>query len=122
MRKRLYDKYVKFLLAIFIFTSTLAFSLPKEGEELATLDTLIGASERKLAVCKELRTLIAAFQLQQDQFHAGEQTKELAIQMVQTASRILHLAKEQELLYLFSPFFIEELNLFAGIAKKRASP
>jgi len=112
-------KFKNLLFLIFVFTA--AFSLPKEGEELATLDVIIGASERKLTVCKELRTLIAAFHAQQDQFHAGEQTKELAIQMVQTASRILHLAKEQELLYLFSPFFIEELNLFAGIAKKRGA-
>ena len=93
--------------------------MAKEGDEIQALDSLIASSERQLITCKKLRNLIAQFQEQQNAFHQGEQTKELAIQMVQTASKILSLAKEHELMYLFSPFFVEELNLFSGIAKKK---
>jgi hypothetical protein len=110
----------KFFTLLFILIPTLAFPLAKDGEELQTLDNLIASSERQLLIHKELRSLIAEFQKQQDQFHTGPQTKELASQMVQTASKILHLAEDHHLTHLFTPFFMEELKLFAGIAKKKA--
>ena len=108
-------------LFFFILLSTTIFGVSKEGDELQILNEIIASSERKLMVCKELRSLITNFHEQQKTFHQGEQTKELAIQMVQTASKILCLSKNHELIYLFSPFFIEELNLFSGLAKKKQS-
>ena len=105
---------------IIFLISLLLFSFSKEGEELSTLNDLIATTERQLTLQKELKNLLTEFQSQQDRFHQGLQTKELAYQMVQTASKILSLAEEGHYLHLFSPFFIEELKLFAGIAKKKS--
>lgn len=110
----------KVLLLVFILIPTVTFAIAKEGEDLQTIDNLIASSERQLLVHKELRALMAEFQKQQDRFHQGPQTKELAGEMVQTASKILRIAEEHLLLYLFTPFYVEELNLFAGISKKKA--
>lgn len=106
-------------IGLFCCIPQLAYTLAKEGEELQTLDNLIASTERQLVIHKELRALIAHFQKQQELFHEGEQTKELAVQMVQTASQILRLAEENQMMHLFTPFFIEELKLFSGIAKKK---
>ncbi len=107
--------------AIKIFlASLLLFSFSKEGEEIRILDELIATTERQLVLQKELKILIVNFQSQQDRFHQGQQTKELASHMVRTASKILSLAEEAHYLHLFSPFFTEELKLFAGIAKKKS--
>ncbi len=97
-------------------------AVSREGEELQIFDDLIASAERQLILHKEMRALISDFHQQQDRFHQGEQTKELAIQMVQTASQILKNAEENNLLHLFTPFFIEELKLFSGIAKKKTTP
>lgn len=94
-------------------------AVAKEGEELQTLDHLIASTERQLVIHRELRTRIADFQKQQNLFHEGQQTKELAEEMVRGASQILTLAEQHQLLHLFTPFFVEELKLFSGIAKKR---
>ncbi len=108
------------LISIFSLTSLLGLS--REGEELKILDELIATSERQLALQKELKILVADFQLQQDLFyHAGEngqQSRELASKMVNTAKEILKMSEENHYLHLFPLFFVEELKLFAGIAKK----
>lgn len=104
---------------IFILIPALLFSFAKEGEDLQTLDDLIASTERQLIVHKELRALIAEFYKQQDLFHESSQTKELASQMVLTASTILRIAEEHHLIYLFTPFFVEELKFFSNIAKKK---
>lgn len=107
------------VLFISIFSFTL-FGFAKEGEEQTILSELIATTERQLAIQKELKALITEFQVQQDLFYKGPQTKELASQMVQTAAKILKLSEENHYLHLFPPFFVEELKLFSGIAKKRA--
>lgn len=108
------------LISIFSFISLLGLS--KEGEELKILDELIAISERQLALQKELKLLVADFQRQQDLFYqgqeGGQQTKELASKMVNTAQAILKIAEENHYLHLFPLFFVEELRLFSGIAKK----
>lgn len=109
-----------FRLLIIILIPSLIWGVSKEGEDLQTLDNLVSSTERQLTLYKELRDLVANFQKQQDVFHEGEQTKELAIQMVLTASKILKTAEEHKLLYLFTPFYVEELKLFSGISKKKA--
>lgn len=109
----------KILILFIILIPSLCLSLAKDGEDLQTLDNLIASTERQLTIHKELRNLIAEFQIQQDRFHEGPQTKELAIQMVQTASKILRIAEEHHLTYLFRPFFVEELKMFSGISKKK---
>ncbi len=106
---------------IFILIPALTFCLAKEGDDLQTINNLIASTERQLVVYKELQSLISEFQKQQDLFYVGPQTKELATQMVQTATKILHVANEHQLAYLFTPFFMEELKLFSGISKKKPS-
>lgn len=108
-----------YILTFFILACRPVFGVSKEGEELQTLGDLIASSERQLVVYKELHALIAQFQKEQDLFHEGEETKDLALQMVQTASKIQRFAKEHGLMHLFSSFFVEELNLFSTIAKKQ---
>lgn len=108
----------KFLIAIIILIPSLCLSIAKEGDDLQTLDNLIASTERQLVIHKELRNLIAEFQKQQARFLEA-QSKELAIDMVQTASKILRTAEEHQLMYLFTPFFVEELKLFSGISKKK---
>ena len=103
-----------------ILLSLLLFSFAKEGEEVQILDELIATTKRQLVLQKELKLLIADFHNQQDQFHLDPQSKQLASAMVQTASKILTLAEEAHYLHLFSPFFVEELKLFATIAKKNS--
>jgi hypothetical protein len=118
----------KFLIVMFILIPSLSFCIAKEGEDLQTIDNLIASTERQLVIYKDLQALMAEFQKQQDLFHEDQQTpqaapqttKELAIQMIQTASKILRIAQDHQLLYLFTPFFVEELKLFAGITKKKA--
>jgi hypothetical protein len=111
-------KHLQFaLISIFSFT---LFSFSKEGEEQIILNDLIATTERQLVIQKELKVLIAEFQAQQDLFYKGPQTKELASKMVQTASTILKMSEENHFLHLYPPFFVEELKLFAGIAKKKA--
>ena len=107
------------ILSLFILIPALTFSLAKEEDDLQTIDNLIASTERQLVIYKDLHRLIAEFQAQQDLFHKGPQTKELAAQMVQTASQILQTAQEHQLLYLFTPFFVEELKLFSAISKKK---
>ena len=111
----------KLFLLVIILIPGFTWGIAKEGEELETLDNLIASTERQLLVHKELRTLVANFQTQQDKFHKGEQTKDLAVQMVQTATQISKIAEEHKLLYLFTPFFLEELKLFSGIGKKKSN-
>lgn len=104
-----------------ILLSLLLFSFAKEGEEVQILDELIATTKRQLVLQKELKLLIADFHNQQDQFHLDPlQSKQLASDMVQTASKILTLAEEAHYLHLFPPFFVEELKLFSTIAKKNS--
>ena len=115
-------KHLQFaLISIFSFTLPLTLlGFSKEGEEQIILNDLIATTERQLVIQKELKVLIAEFQAQQDLFYKGPQTKELASKMVQTASTILKMSEENHFLHLYPPFFVEELKLFAGIAKKKA--
>lgn len=99
----------------------LLFGFSKENEEEQILDELIASTKRQLSQQEELRRLVLEFHAQQDQFHKGPQTKELASQMVETAAQILKMAEEGHYLHLLPPFFVEELKLFSEIAKKHKS-
>lgn len=104
---------------LFLIPSFALLSLEKDGEEQMVLDELIASTERQLYVQKELKALVEQFQAQQDLFLKGQQTKELATKMVQTANRILKLADENHYMHLFSDSFKEGLKICAGITKKK---
>lgn len=108
---------MRLFLSLFL-ASFLLFGFSREGDEQTALTELIATTERQLEIQKRLKILIVNFDAQQEQFYQGEQTKELASEMVDTASKILKIAEENQLLHLLPPFFVEELKMFAGIAKK----
>jgi hypothetical protein len=110
----------KILSLLFILIPSLVFPLGKEGEDLQTINLLIASTERQLSVHKQLHALMLEFQQQQDLFIDSDKPKELAREMVETAAKILSLAEEHQLIYLFTPFYVEELKFFAGISKKKA--
>jgi len=111
-------------IALISIISLSLFSFSREGEELKILDDLIATSERQIVLQKNLRSLILEFHTQQDLFYQGlendQKTKELASKMVSTAQTILKTSEENHYLHLFPPFFVEELKLFANIAKKQS--
>ncbi len=111
-------------IALFSIISLSLFSFSREGEEVKILDDLIATSERQIVLQKSLRSLILEFHTQQDLFYQGlendQKTKELASKMVSTAQNILTTSEENHYLHLFPPFFVEELKLFANIAKKQS--
>jgi hypothetical protein len=112
------SKFSPVIVLFSIFSLTLsAFS--KEGELNKNLSELQATTERQLALQKEMISLVEEFKQQQDLFYKGPQTKELASKMVTTASTILKMAEENHYLHLFPPFDVEELKLFANIAKKK---
>lgn len=111
-------------IAIISIISLSLFGFSREGEEVKILDDLIATSERQIVLQKNLRSLILEFHTQQDLFYQGlendQKTKELASKMVSTAQTILKTSEENHYLHLFPPFFVEELKLFANIAKKQS--
>ncbi len=111
-------------IAIISIISLSLFGFSREGEEVKILDDLIATSERQIVLQKNLRSLILEFHTQQDLFYQGlendQKTKELASKMVSTAQNILKTSEENHYLHLFPPFFVEELKLFANIAKKQS--
>jgi hypothetical protein len=101
-----------------VLAAFLLLGFSREGDEQRVINELIATTERQLEIQKQLKILIVSFDAQQERFYQGEETKELASDMVETASKILKMAEENQLLHIFPPFFIEELKLFEGIGKK----
>lgn len=90
---------------------------PEEGE-VARIDHLIEATEKKLQKQKELKELMLAFHEQEERFFLGDQTKTHAAKMVYSARQILDIIKTSHLEHLFSSEYMEELALFSSIAGK----
>lgn len=110
----------KIFTLFFIFLPFTGYTLAKEGEDLQVIENLIASQQRQLIIYNKLHSLMTEFHKQQDRFSKGEQTKELTSQMVETAAQILKIAEDHQLLHLLTPFYIQELKLFSGIAKKRS--
>ena len=108
------------LIGPLVLAAFLLFGFSREGDEQRAINELIATTERQLAIQKQLKILVVNFDAQQERFYQGEQTKELASEMVETASKILKIAEDNQLLHIFPPFFVEELKLFEGIGKKNS--
>jgi len=104
------------LLAL-VLLSTLFFSFSKEGEELESLDRLIILTEKQLASQKTLRDLMAQYRDQQEAFYKS-QSREEAGKMVEMADAILKLVREGHYEDTISPFYLQELKMFASLAHK----
>lgn len=88
------------------------------NDEVEAIDNLIKATEQKLEVEKQLKTLMIKFNQQQDEFFKGNQTKHHAFRMVSTAREIMEIVSNNHLKHLFSKEYLDELVLFSSIAGK----
>lgn len=85
--------------------------------ELMLLDDLIVVTEQNLAVQKELRKDIQAYQLQKKRFVKNMDNHDIAYDMVQRAHDIAETINENHLTQMFSPEFISELSFISQMAK-----
>jgi hypothetical protein len=94
-------------------------SFPSQDEEEA-IDILISLAEKRLEIQKELKELARQFKEEKDLFIKGEQSKSHASRMVGTARKILEIVADQNISYLFSSDYLDELAFFSSIAGKNA--
>lgn len=86
--------------------------------EVKSLEKLIEVNEDRLLVQKELREKMISFQKQKEEFIAGNESQKHAFSMVTNAREILGEIKRENLAYLFSSEYLEELVFFSSIAGK----
>ncbi len=89
-------------------------------EESKVVDHLIEATLQKLDQQKDLKNLMLLFRAQEERFFRGDQSKEHAAKMVNSARQILDIIRKTHLEHLFSSEYLEELALFSSIAGKTA--
>jgi hypothetical protein len=86
--------------------------------EVNSLERLIEVNEARLVVQKDLKGKMISFQKQKDEFIAGNESQSHAFSMVSNARTILGGIKKENLAYLFSSEYLEELVFFSSIAGK----
>ena len=86
--------------------------------EVKSLEKLIEVNEARLVVQKKLREKMTSFQKQKEEFIAGNESQNHAFSMVSNARTILGEIKKENLAYLFSSEYLEELVFFSSIAGK----
>ena len=92
---------------------------PLLGEdEVKTLEKLIEVNEHRLEVQKVLKEKMVLFKKQKEEFIAGNESQKHAFAMVSNAREILGDVKKENLAYLFSSEYLEELVFFSSIAGK----
>jgi len=101
-----------------ILLSIIFFSFVQEGDEIASMDSLINSTEHQLASQKELRNLMEKYRAQQDVFLSSQDTKAEAEKLVSMASDILKIIEENHYESLVTPFYLQELRRFASIARR----
>ena len=89
-------------------------------DEVKSLEKLIEVNEVRLQVQKELKEKMLSFQKQKEEFIAGNESQKHAFSMVSNARSILGEIKKENLAYLFSSEYLEELVFFSSIAGKSA--
>ena len=92
---------------------------PLLGEdEVKSLAKLIEVNEVRLEVQKHLKEKMVLFKKQKEEFIAGSDSQKHAFAMVSNAREILGEIKKENLAYLFSSEYLEELVFFSSIAGK----
>ncbi|MES2199985.1 MAG: hypothetical protein V4489_07440 [Chlamydiota bacterium] len=86
--------------------------------EVKSLEKLIEVNECRLLVQKDLKDKMVFFQKQKDEFILGNESQKHAFSMVSNARDILGEIKKENLAYLFSSEYLEELVFFSSIAGK----
>ncbi len=87
-------------------------------DEVKVLEKLIEVNEQRLEMQKQLKEKMALFQKQKEEFVQGNQSQKHAAAMVFNAREILGEIKKENLAYLFSSEYLEELVFFSSIAGK----
>ncbi len=87
-------------------------------DEVKSLAKLIEVNESRLEVQKKLKEKMVSFQKQKEEFIAGNDSQKHAFAMVSNAREILGEIKKENLAYLFSSEYLEELVFFSSIAGK----
>ena len=87
-------------------------------DEVKSLAKLIEVNESRLEVQKKLKEKMVSFQKQKEEFIAGNESQKHAFAMVSNARAILGEIKKENLAYLFSSEYLEELVFFSSIAGK----
>lgn len=92
------------------------------AKELERLDRLIVITEQNLENQKALRQLFVDYQQKQMNYLQNTQDKEITLQMVKSAHRLLESIKANHLIQTFDTEFISQLTFFSQFATKRGVP
>ncbi len=90
--------------------------------EINRLDTLIQATSQSLEGQKKLRERIVEYHKIQELYILSPKDNDILFRMVKSAYRTLELIKENHLLEMFDPDFIDELKVLSQAATKRGVP
>lgn len=92
------------------------------AKELQHLNHLIHVTEKNLEHQKNLKQLFLDYQQQQLYYLQNTQDKEITLQMVKSAHRLLESIKANHLIQIFDNEFISQLTFFSQFATKRGVP
>lgn len=92
------------------------------AQELQRLNNLMTITQQNLENQKKLQQLFMDYQQQQITYLQNSQDKELTLQMVRSAHRLLESIKANHLVQIFDTEFISQLTFFAQFAVKRGIP
>lgn len=92
------------------------------AKELLQLNNLIAITEQNLQNQKALKELFIDYQQKQVNYLQNSQDKEITLQLVKSAHRLLEGIKTHHLLQTFDAEFISQLTFFSKFATKRGVP
>lgn len=92
------------------------------NNEIERLDTLIQATQQSLEGQKKLRDRIIEYQKIQDLYLKQPNDNDLLFKLIKSAYRTLESIKENNLVQIFDPDFINELTVLSQAATKRGIP
>lgn len=125
----MYNKILFVLFATLLCGSISAIDIPQissvssnVNNELDSLNTLISATKQNLDNEMALKKQVESYQKLQQLYLKNADDKELLFQMVKAAYRLQETIKSYHLEHTFSKEFLNELNVFAQVANKRAIP
>jgi hypothetical protein len=125
----MYNKILFILVATLLCGTVSAIDIPaissvssNVSNELDSLNALINATKQNLDNQIAIKKQIESYQKLQQLYLKNADDKELLFQMVKSAYRLQDAIKSNHLDHAFSTEFLNELNVFAQVANKRAIP
>lgn len=92
------------------------------AQELQRLNSLIAITEKNLENQKALKQLFSTYQQKQINYLSDPENKELTLQMVTSAHRLLEGIRTAHLIQAFDAEFISQLTFFSQFATKPGIP